>query len=471
MRRVFLAAAFLLVFILSPAVCLADLGSEVRGMFDRLGLSGSATPAGVYEGQSRGFVTGGSVSVRLPNETVQPLSVSLPHLRSGCGGVDLFLGAISYISADDLIRKMKTIGTSFASYAFMMALKTLCSPCENIMEKLEAASRAANSLSVDTCRAGESLAEESLAEGIFGEGGIIRSEQAGRCAFVGVKQSLFTDPAEGLSECRTQSGITSTVSDINAGSVAQDKELVKPVRNTVWEALRTIPPGTLSKEQKEQIMSVTGTFVTTQTHSEYKPPTISLEYLTGGGGAARVYSCGTDPDCTAPAAVAVGADFKPFLELVSEKLLEAHEAITGNRRPQDETVRFLDALPFPAWKLLSSAGAVDPEIGGTYVSALARPIAVFSTAAWLERAMRNLWSGIGNSERKGTLSAMDRRKIAERMRMLREEISLMMEQENTKVEELVYAISIIEHLDSRSPVVFERKSRKKAGDEVIQGAD
>lgn len=466
MRKTSLAIALVFALILLPRVCLADLGGEVRGMFDRLGLSGTATPAGVYEGQSRGFVTGGSVSVRLPNETIQPLSVSLPHLRSGCGGVDLFLGAISYISADDLIRKMKTIGTSFASYAFMMALKTLCSPCENIMEKLEAASRAANSLSVDTCRAGE-----SLAEGIFGEGGIIRGEQAGRCAFVGVKQSLFTDPAEGLSECRTQSGITSTVADINAGGVAQDKELVRLTRNTVWEALRTIPPGTLSKEQKEQIMSVTGTFIITQAGSEYKPPTISLEYLAGGGGTGRVYNCGSDPHCAAPATVSVGANFKPFAELVSEKLLEAHAAIVGNRRPQDATVRFLDALPFPAWKLLSSAGAVDPEIGGTYVSALARPIAVFSVAAWLERAERSLWSGVGSSERKGTLSAMDRKKIAERMRMLREEISLMMEQENTKIEELVYALSIIEHLDSRSPVVFERKSRHKAGDEVIQGAD
>ena len=466
MRKIFLAAALVLALVTAPRLCLADLGSEVRGMFDRLGLSGSATSAGVYEGQSRGFVTGGSVSVRLPSETLQPLSVSLPHLRSGCGGVDLFLGAISYISADDLIRKMKAIGTSFASYAFMMALKTLCSPCENIMEKLEAASRAANSLSVDTCRAGE-----SLAEGIFGEGGIIRGEQAGRCAFVGVKQSLFTDPAEGLSECRTQSGMASALADINAGTVAQDKELVKPVRNTVWEALRTIPPGTLSREQKEQIMSVTGTFIITLTGSRYMPPTISLEYLAGGGGAGRVYDCGADPDCLAPAAAPVGTGFKPFSELVSEKLLEAHASIAGNRRPQDDTVRFLDALPFPAWKLLSSAGAVDPEIGGTYVSALARPIAVFSVAAWLERAMGSLWSGVGSSERKGTLSAMDRKKIAERMRMLRGEISLMMSQENTKIEELVYALSIIEHLDSRSPAVFESRSRHKADGEVTQGAD
>ncbi len=314
-----------------PGICSADLGSEVRGMFDRLGLSGSATPAGVYQGQSRGFVTGGSVSVRLPNETVQPVSVSLPHLRSGCGGVDLFLGAISYISADDLIRKMKTIGTSFASYAFMMALKTLCSPCENIMEKLEAASRAANSLAIDTCSAGE-----SLAEGIFGQGGIIRGEQAGRCAFVGVKQSLFTDPAQGLSECRTQSGMTNTVADINAGTVDADKQLAKPSRNTVWEALGTIASGTLSDEQKEQIMSVTGTFIITQTDSEY---------LASGGGTARVYSCGSDPDCISPVAVAVGANFKSFSQLVSERLTEAHTAIVGNQRPQDDTVRLVPGRP------------------------------------------------------------------------------------------------------------------------------
>ena len=66
MRRISLAAALLFALTLTPGVCLADLGSEVRGMFDRLGLSGAATPAGVYEGQSRGFITGGSVSVRLP---------------------------------------------------------------------------------------------------------------------------------------------------------------------------------------------------------------------------------------------------------------------------------------------------------------------------------------------------------------------------------------------------------------------
>ena len=220
-------------------------------------------------------------------------------------------------------------------------------------------------------------------------------------------------------------------------------------------------------------MSVTGTFIITQTGSEYKPPTISLEYLAGGGGTGRVYNCGGDPYCAAPTMVSVGANFKPFSELVSEKLLEAHASIVENRRPQDDTVRFLDALSLSRVEasLIRPGGAVDPEIGGTYVSALARPIAVFSVAAWLERAERSLWSGVGSSERKGTLSAMDRKKIAERMRMLREEVSLMMEQENTKIEELVYALSIIEHLDSRSPVVFERKSRHKAGDEVIQGAD
>ena len=85
------------------------------------------------------------------------------------------------------------------------------------------------------------------------------------------KAVSFTDTAEGLSECRTQSGITSTVADINAGSVAQDKELVKPVRNSVWEALRTIPSASLSKEQKEQIMSVTGPSSQRRPHRSTNP--------------------------------------------------------------------------------------------------------------------------------------------------------------------------------------------------------
>ncbi len=457
------AIAFVL---LSGPKCFADLNSEVQQMFSRLGLLGTATPAGVYEGQSRGFVTGGSVSVRLPNETIQPVSVSLPHLRSGCGGIDLFLGAVSYISTDELIRKMKTIGTSFASYAFMMALKTLCSPCENIMEKLEAASRAANALSIDTCKAGE-----NLAEGIFGEGGIIRDEQAGRCAFVGVKRSLFSDPAEGFAQCRTQQGLSDTVANVNAGADAEDKRLIRPERNTVWQALTPISNATLSKEQKEQIMSVVGTFVITQRGSHYLPPLISLEYLTGGGGTARVYSCGTDPDCLNPGTVAVAKDFKPFSELVSEKLLGAHEAITQNRRIDDLTVRFLDSLPFPAWKLLSSAGAVDSEVGKTYVFSLARPIAVFATAAWVERAMEKLWGGVESSGFRGMMSAADREKIMRREKKLRQEISLMVRQETARTQQLVYALGIIEHLDSRAPVALERKSQQGVPGEVTEGAD
>lgn len=444
----------------------ADLGSEVKNMFDRLGLSGAVSPAGVYEGQSRGFVTGGSLSVRLPNETLQPVSVSLPHLRAGCGGIDLHLGAISYISTDELIRKMKNIGSSFSSYAFLMALKTLCSPCENIMEKLEAASRSANALNVNTCKAGE-----NLAKGIFGEGGIIRGEQTGRCALVGTQNSVFTDPAEGFSECSTQTGLDRTVADVNSGADQRAKYLVRPARNAVWEALREIPAAVLSKERKEQIMSVTGTFVVTSSGSEYKPPTIGLEYLTDGGGTASVYSCGTDPDCGNPVAGPVPSGFKAFSQLVSEKLEEAHAAVSENRRPDDETVRFLDALPFPAWKLLSSAGVADPDIGATYVSSLARPIAVFSTAAWLEMATENLWAGVGSAERKGTLSATDSGKIERRMKALREESSSMIAQENAKVEKLVWALRIIEHLDSLSAVAFQRKILEKAPMEPAEGAD
>ena len=56
MRNLFLGAAFLFTITLIPGVCLADLGSEVRGMFDRLGLRARKVgirPGPIRQGTSR----------------------------------------------------------------------------------------------------------------------------------------------------------------------------------------------------------------------------------------------------------------------------------------------------------------------------------------------------------------------------------------------------------------------------------
>lgn len=44
-----------------------------------------------FEGQKRGYFTAGSYQARYRNTTENVFSIQKPRLKSGCGGVDLFM--------------------------------------------------------------------------------------------------------------------------------------------------------------------------------------------------------------------------------------------------------------------------------------------------------------------------------------------------------------------------------------------
>jgi conjugative transfer pilus assembly protein TraH len=78
---------------------------HARGMQQNLekafGVLGMAnvTPGGAFQDQSGGFYTGGSVFARSKANTAEIFSLQMPHYRAGCGGIDLFMGGISFINA------------------------------------------------------------------------------------------------------------------------------------------------------------------------------------------------------------------------------------------------------------------------------------------------------------------------------------------------------------------------------------
>ena len=48
----------------------------------------TSTSPSYYEGAKRGYYTGGSFSARWPNGTDYPVTVTMPSVKSGCGGID-----------------------------------------------------------------------------------------------------------------------------------------------------------------------------------------------------------------------------------------------------------------------------------------------------------------------------------------------------------------------------------------------
>jgi conjugative transfer pilus assembly protein TraH len=54
--------------------------------------------------------TGGSLFLRTPSRNYQLLSAAAPSLRGGCGGIDAFAGAFSFINVDQFVAMLRNIG-------------------------------------------------------------------------------------------------------------------------------------------------------------------------------------------------------------------------------------------------------------------------------------------------------------------------------------------------------------------------
>ena len=97
-------------FLLGVALsaCLA-LSSPARAGFledyyDSVGAQGAVTPAGVYQSQGLSVATGGSFVVKVPRKDFTPVAIEAPHLKAGCGGIDVFLGAFALPSREEFGR-------------------------------------------------------------------------------------------------------------------------------------------------------------------------------------------------------------------------------------------------------------------------------------------------------------------------------------------------------------------------------
>ena len=76
------------------------------------------TQPGSFEDQARGYVTAGGMSGRIDVHDDYPLSLTLPKVKAGCGGIDMFLGGMSFLDPDYLVQKLETILQAAPAVAF-----------------------------------------------------------------------------------------------------------------------------------------------------------------------------------------------------------------------------------------------------------------------------------------------------------------------------------------------------------------
>ena len=158
--------AALLALILQPVVA-AHAQGWAESWFDNV----TYTSPGSFEDQTRGYISAGGMSGRVDVHNDYLMSISLPKVRAGCGGIDMFLGGMSFLDPDYLVQKLESILQAAPAVAFQYLLETLDEKMGNIISKMEAATNFLNSIQVNDCRLSNRMVQ--IAKGDDNMSGII----------------------------------------------------------------------------------------------------------------------------------------------------------------------------------------------------------------------------------------------------------------------------------------------------------
>ena len=81
-----------------------------------------------------GYYTGGNLFARNQVYRSELGSIQLPSYKAGCGGIDMFTGAFSFINGNQLVQTLKGIGSNAEGLFYMIALESLTPIIKNNVE-------------------------------------------------------------------------------------------------------------------------------------------------------------------------------------------------------------------------------------------------------------------------------------------------------------------------------------------------
>ena len=346
---------FMLVVLLAGPVvesAHAAMDDQMTGMFNSWGLLSATSPPGAFQGQTRNAYTGGSLEMRFQNQQLQLFSISPPRLSVGCGGIDAYLGGFSYGSLSRYVQMLQQMGTgAVLGYAFQLALKPLCPDCSDVLNKLEAAARAMNTLGrINPCNAAASIQAAMKAGEALSAVGTSVSKAWDTSL---INRGLINDPIDGQDVRANQTSAQANADMTAAGTPMSG--------NLVWTALMTsaTPPST---GVAHLMMSLFGTIVVdANAIPNYHPPTLEYKDImqTRTGDTPNIITCldNENPDgCLAVLEGPSTGDMSGFEEQVETSLNSLATSAMMGVTPSIADQQTVNASTVPVWRMLLDYG-------------------------------------------------------------------------------------------------------------------
>lgn len=359
MKRFFHVCIWLVaaVLTLGPVVesVQAGMDAQMQGMFGSFGALATTSPPGAFQGQTRNAYTGGSLEMRFQNQQMSLFSISPPRLSVGCGGIDAYLGGFSYGSLDRYVSLLQQLGTgAVLGYAFQLAMKFICPDCADVLNKLEAAARAMNTLGrINPCNAGQAVQQAMKAgEAIKAVG--TSASTAWESSLIG--RNLIKDPIDGQDVRATKTTQDANNDIKSAGSTSLSG-------NLVWAALGAANPP-VDPSVRHLIMSVLGTVVVDDNViPHYHPPTLEFKDIlqTRTGETPTIILCDEEVNCVNVTEGPSAGDFSGFQEQTQTALGNLATAVANGVAPAPADINFVNAASIAVWRLLLDHGKTQAD--------------------------------------------------------------------------------------------------------------
>ncbi len=142
--------------VLALAMATAPMTSHADWIGDFYSSAGAAvnvtTPQAISS-QSVVGMSGGGLSWRVPSKNFQPFQITPPSLKSGCGGIDAYLGAYSFPNKQAFVEALRNFGQAAIGYFFELALRTMAPEIAVTLDVINDLATRVNQFSMNSCNA------------------------------------------------------------------------------------------------------------------------------------------------------------------------------------------------------------------------------------------------------------------------------------------------------------------------------
>lgn len=415
----------------APLAYGADLNGEVTNMFNNLGAIGNYTAPGAFKGQTFNTYTGGNLYLRSPNKTYQLAAIQFPSAKGGCGGIDLFGGSFSHISAAEFRNMLRNITAALPGIAFQLALEAVSPLLGGLTKWAKGLETWINNSRINSCETATALVASAA------EASGYDSQRA--CAKVAMQMGLESDIDSAMRRCASEGNsiLASARTSGNPDLVAQ----APFVGNFTWQALKSID--TLDDPARELVMSIVGAVIfppeSSNRDPQYVAPSITTvaQLLYGqsdaGGGNVnlQVLRCNNYTDCDVVTRSNTYVH-EPLTKRVSDimQLISDHIRTRTAIPNNSAAVGFVNSTSIPVWRMLSIGNTIPgsglPEMMiGTYREVVAADYAFTFLSQFANVALSALTKRHRLTPRQTELAQLQRNDVQRFMSQLQQEQATM----------------------------------------------